>query len=301
MPEVRQAGGLLSSRLPATMCVRRGCGLSRIDVFLREIALRQETRAVTSGPRSPPPGHDRPRAAVRARAHAELCPEAPRELRRIRPADGRTDGRDGLIGRHQSPGGALGAPAREVVHRRHADGSDELAGEVERADVQSGAELGQRPGMGEVVLQELARLRDELRGRRSLVHRRGPGRVAGRQAVQGDQQPHQLRGPGATFGRQRADGLQGLEHPAQLELVELAHDDRTIALGDGDARRVEQPAQPRVPERPGELELVQLRPEEAVEDPHLDAAAVLVPGAGRDQDDGAAPERLAAARADVQP
>ena len=31
--------GLSSSRLPATMCDRRGGGLSRIDVFLRGIAL----------------------------------------------------------------------------------------------------------------------------------------------------------------------------------------------------------------------------------------------------------------------
>ena len=51
---------------------------------------------------------------------------------------------------------------------------------------------------------------------------------------------------------------------------------------------------------PAQLELVQLGAEEAVEDAHVDTAAVLVTGAGRHQHDRAPSERFATARADVQ-
>ena len=173
---------------------------------------------------------------------------------------------------------------------------------MERADVQACAQLGERPWVGQVALQELARLRDELRGRRPVRHGRGPGRVAGREAVQGDQEVPQLRGARAALGRQGPDGLQGLEHPAQLVLVELADDDRALAAW---ARSMPVGLNSRrsagVAERPAQLELVQLGAEEAVEHAHVHAAAVLVPGAGRDEDDRPPPERLAAGRADVQP
>ena len=55
------------------------------------------------------PGHV---LAVRARAHAEHRPEPPRELRRVRPADRRADGRDRLVGRRRAVPAARSARQR---------------------------------------------------------------------------------------------------------------------------------------------------------------------------------------------
>ena len=113
--------GLLSSRLPATMCVRRGCGLSRIDVFLRGIAFRHETRAVTSTATLATPAS---RGHMRRYARG-LTPNSARNRRENCDGSGQptaapmaaTD----CVGRHQQAGGALGPPPGEVAHRRHAD------------------------------------------------------------------------------------------------------------------------------------------------------------------------------------
>ena len=255
---MRAEPGLSSSRLPATMCDRRGGGLSRIDVFLRGLPLAR-------------------RPAPRASGHAgaigsttdplPVCPRATpnsvgtaRELGWIGPPDRRPDGRDRPS--RSRPG------SRRRARLASARGSASAAHD-ERTNWRArwnGPTYSARTQLGQVHGCVRSRSRsshawgDELRRRRALGREGRAGRVAGRRGSPGRSAGAPARRQRPALRRQVANGLEGLPASGGGRARRLPHDDRALALGQDDACRVEQPAQARVPERPRELEVVELRP-----------------------------------------
>ena len=103
---------------------------------------------------------------------------------------------------------------------------DELAGEVERPDVEAGAQLASVHGMGEVALEELASpaaTSGEVAGRSGSA----AAGVASPAATQSSatQEVAELRRSRPPLRREGPERLQGVEHPSSSASSSCTNDD----------------------------------------------------------------------------
>ena len=90
--------------------------------------------------------------------------EPAREVRRIGPAHRRSDRRHGVVRSRQHDGCTFRTNLGEIVHGRHPERSGEAASEVGGADVGLPAQLRERPGECDVILDQRHALSRRMTG-----------------------------------------------------------------------------------------------------------------------------------------